>query len=197
MQYLYPCKPQRISVDSDLLSRLDNDPAYVGEVKKNGFRCLAVKEDGALSLWTRHKGLIHFPLPELRAGLKELMPDNTVVDGELLQVRTKTVKEVFYAFDIIRLRGSLVTNEPLYVRREMLEHLELERCPKVELAKQVTTGKRKLYYDAIADDSDANEGIVVKKLSSKYIASDRRCVEHPFWLKVKKDEAYLSRVGVR
>jgi ATP-dependent DNA ligase len=195
MQYLYPCKPQRISVDSDLLSRLDNDPAYVGEVKKNGFRCLAVKEDGALSLWTRHKGLIHFPLPELRAGLKELMPDNTVVDGELLQVRTKTVKEMFYAFDILKLRGSFVINEPLYSRRQMLENLNLERCNKVELARQVTTGKRQLYYDSIT--GDANEGIVIKKLSSKYIANDRRCVESPFWLKVKKDEAYLSRVGVR
>jgi DNA ligase 1 len=201
MNYLYPCKPNRIYPNSAFFNRLDNDPAWIAEVKKNGWRCLAAKNN-TLTLWTRHHTTIKDRLPELRAILDRL-PPGTVLDGELLQNRTKQVKGVYYIFDILEHRGERVTHLPLKDRRVLLERtisdlvgvaafksgIENRDLLSISLAQQTRIGKKKLFYDSI--EGEANEGIVIKKLNSVYMASDSGCLQHPFWLKVKKVDAHV------
>jgi ATP-dependent DNA ligase len=106
MDYLYPCKPSRLERASSLFLSLNNDPLWVGEAKRNGWRCLAMQDYvGALTLWTRHKTVIPDKLPELRALLAAQLPEGTLVDGELLERRTKQVKGEYYVFDILLLKG--------------------------------------------------------------------------------------------
>ena len=58
-----------------------------------------------------------------------------------------------------------------------------------KLAAQHETCKVKLYYDSI--QGEENEGIVLKHAASTYPASARRCLDYPFWLKVKRPEKHF------
>jgi ATP-dependent DNA ligase len=188
MKYYFPCKPNRLSPTSELFNRLDNDAEWIAEVKKNGWRCLAYKEGGALTLWTRHHTTINDPLHELRTLLTEMLPDGCVIDGELLQNRTKAIKGVYYVFDLLMLDSAPTTGLSLWNRRELLETVVTPTGP-VEIAHQYQIGKVKLYHDSITGEE--NEGIVLKNVNSTYNASESRCLQNPYWLKVKRVEKHV------
>jgi len=44
MQYIFPCKPHRVEKDSPLLHSLNDTPEWAAEVKRNGWRCLAMMD---------------------------------------------------------------------------------------------------------------------------------------------------------
>jgi ATP-dependent DNA ligase len=189
MKYLYPCKPNRLAPDAAYFGALDNDPHWIAEIKKNGWRCLAYREASGLVLYTRHNTLITDPLPDLRNFLTLVLPPGTIIDGELVNNRTKGTKGLYYVFDILQAQGVMLVDDCLSARRAILEKL-LPPCPgTVELAQQYVTGKKRLYEASI--EGEVNEGIVLKKASSKYLASETRCLQHPHWLKVKRPEAHL------
>lgn len=193
MQYLFPCKPNTLCPESPFFEELDRDINWVAEVKKNGWRALPVRDEaGRFTLYTRHNTLINEPA-ELREALIEMMPERTVLDGEFVNNRTKGVKGKLYLFDIIMLEGRLLVNLPFRERRRILEGLCASRPDCIELAGQVRVGKKNLYYHSIAGEE--NEGIVVKRLDSKYLVSDRRCLQNPYWLKVKRVESHIMTGG--
>ncbi|MGC2423193.1 MAG: RNA ligase family protein [Nitrospirota bacterium] len=188
--YLYPCKPNTLTPDSKLFDELDRDIGWIAEVKKNGWRALPTKsEDGSLTIWTRHKTLIKDAVPELREALANMMPNGTILDGEFINNRTKGVKGKLYLFDIIMLEGKSLIDMPLRERRKMLEGVVVEG-PHIELAQQIRVGKKQLYYQSI--EGEENEGIVIKRLDSKYLASEKSCPQNPYWLKVKRVEKHIK-----
>ncbi len=188
--YLYPCKPNTLTPDSKLSDELDRDIGWIAEVKKNGWRALPTKDEkGNLTIWTRHKTLIKDAVPELREALISMMPAGTILDGELINNRTKGVNGKLYLFDIIVLEGRLLVNLPLRERRKLLEGVVVEG-PHIELARQVRVGKKQLYYQSI--EGEESEGIVIKRLDSKYPASEKSCLQHPYWLKVKRIENHVK-----
>lgn len=188
--YLYPCKPNTLTPDSKLFDELDRDIGWIAEVKKNGWRALPTQdENGSLTIWTRHKTLIKDAVPELREALIGMMPAGTILDGEFINNRTKGVKGKLYLFDILMLEGKLLLDLPLRERRKMLEGVVIEN-PHIELAKQIRVGKKQLYYQSI--EGEENEGIVIKRLDSKYLASEKSCPQHPYWLKVKRVEKHIK-----
>jgi ATP-dependent DNA ligase len=195
MPYWFPCKPNRLSPTSELFKRLDNDAGWVAEVKKNGWHCLAYKESGALTLWTRHHTTINAPLPGIRSLLTKILPDKCVIDGELIENRTKGIKGVYYVFDILVLSGTSILNLPLWERRRLLEPIlkMSERGGPIELARQYRIGKVKLYHDSISGEE--NEGIVLKQINSIYNANERRCLQNPYWLKVKRLEKHITNAA--
>ena len=182
MKYLYPAKPNEIALRH--LDRYDRDVRWVGEVKKNGWRCLA--EQGVL--WTRHQTTIKESVKELREAVSDMLPPDTRIDGEFIHHRTKGHKAMLYVFDIMFYKGKLLAGVPFEERRAILEGVVVEGAG-IELAKQVRVGKKALYHQSIGDE--LNEGIVLKKLGSKYLVSERRCLQNPFWLKVKKIEKHI------
>ncbi len=192
MRYLYPCKPNPLAADSPFLNELDKDVHWIGEIKKNGWRCLIYREK-ELTLWTRHKTIIMEPLALLRDSLMAV-PEQTILDGELIHFRTIDVKGVLYLFDVLVHRGRQITELPLADRRKLLEDVAAGLAG-VELAQQVRVGKKALYHRAI--EESVNEGIVLKKLDSKYLVSEKRCLQNPFWLKVKRPEkhVYVGKEG--
>lgn len=189
MKYLFPCKPNALGIGSSFLEEVDRSPSWIAEVKKNGWRCLVYRESGVV-LWTRHKTVIDDPSPLLRDCLLAV-PEQTVLDGEFLHHRTADVKGHLYLFDVLIFRGKLITHFPLRERRKRLEEVGslLQAGDSVTVAQQTRVGKKQLYYESIK--SEENEGIVLKKLDSIYPVSDKRCLQNPFWLKVKKLEKHV------
>ena len=188
--YLYPCKPNTLTPDSKLFDELDRDIGWIAEVKKNWWRALPTKDEGGnLTIWTRHKTLIKDAVPELREALAEMMPQSTILDGEFVNNRTKGIKGKLYLFDIIMLEGRLLVDLPLRERRQVLEGV-VKETQDIVLAQQVRVGKKQLYYQSI--EGDENEGIVIKRLDSKYLASEKSCPQHPYWLKVKRVEKHIK-----
>jgi ATP-dependent DNA ligase len=192
LQYIYPCKPNRLDRESALLQSLDNDPSWIAEVKRNGWRCIARKDDnGRLSLWTRHHALINDPLQELREQLNGQLQPGTMIDGELLERRTKTVKGEYYVFDLMFLTGQSCMHLPLIERHRLLIGAVLP-TNHITIAEQHITDKILLYERSISTEDC--EGIVIKRIASKYIGSLTRCEQHPYWLKVKRPEAHTRKV---
>jgi len=187
MKYLYPCQPGgRLNIDSEQFAKFDNDERWVAETKRNGWRCLACKDGSKLILYTRRNTMIMDKLPRLREALRTQLPDGTIIDGELMEKRTKNVKELFYAFDILFHMGRPVYNLPWKERRKLLEETITEIPDLIELSVPTIIEKRKLYEDSIKTD----EGIVLKLIDSKYPVGNTKGIDNPFWIKVKKPENY-------
>ena len=87
------------------------------------------------------------------------------------------------------LEDVMLVDDPLTSRRVVLEKLLPPFPGVVELATQTILGKKRLYEVSI--EGEVNEGVVLKKTSSRYLASETRCLQHPHWLKVKRPEAHL------
>lgn len=194
MKYLYPCMPKSLSPNNRYFDELDHDTFYIGEVKRNGWRCLIEKDNGQLILWTRHHTLVTMPLESLRESLS-CLPDGTMLDGELINYkRIKGQADSLYLFDILFLKNQQFYNLPLRKRRGFLEIAYrdyLSIAPDIELSQQVQVGKKALYYQSI--EGDLNEGIVLKYLDSPYPVSDQKSLESPYWFKVKRAEKYTKK----
>ena len=188
MNYVYPCKPNWLAPNSSFFGMLDNDERWVAELKKNGWRCEVYKYDGKITLYTRDKALITDKLPRLREYLRSIVPENTILDGELIHNRTKNIKELFYAFDVLKYKGISLINQPFSERRKCLESMKLGLDGVVEVAEQYTKNKIAVYQEAIK--TPVNEGIVMKRLDSKYLSSFSSCLQNPHWMKVKRIEEY-------
>jgi ATP-dependent DNA ligase len=180
--YIYPCVFNRIYTNSVLAKALDNDSTWIAEIKKNGWRCLVIKEGGKVVLWSRRNSVLYLPVKGVREALRNI-PDGTILDGELLERRTKTVKDLWYGFDVIRLKNKFVNDLPLWQRREMLEET-IKGGDNVELAQQFRYKKLGLYFKALTEEG--NEGIVLKKLDSVYPVSTTNSVTNPYWIKIRK-----------
>jgi len=188
VNYIYPCVPNRLQADNPRLEQIDNDPHWIAERKMNGWRCLVIRqESGDPVLWTRHKTLIEFPVPDIRGSLAAMIPPCTIIDGEILEQRTKEVKGIFYAFDLLVAEDRLLTGRPWQERRKQLEEI-VRPNGNIMLSKPVNVGKRRL-YDLCIHETGC-EGIVLKHIKSLYPAGFKKCITNPFWIKVKKDEPH-------
>ena len=193
MKYLFPCLPNRLSPVNRYFDDLDRDAQWVGEIKKNGWRALIMKKDDKLEIWNRHERLVTEKLDSIRETLFGL-PNDTMLDGELIFTRrVKDAPDAFYLFDILFMNGDALYNEPFKKRRGILEIIYKEYLamnPAIELARQVHIGKKALYYQSI--QGDLNEGIVLKNVDAIYPVSDQKCLQNPYWLKVKKVENHVK-----
>lgn len=184
MRYVFPCKPNPLHPGSLYFDELDNDARWIAEIKKNGIRCLVQSGEKPI-LWTRHKTTEDNALTPLRAALRAL-PENTLLDGELLEYKARGSQGRLYLFDIIYLKDELLVSLPLSARRKILEPIIEEVPGLIEIAKQVQLGKKNLFRTL---EKDEDEGIVLKRVDSEYLISDTACRQHPHWLKVRRKEA--------
>jgi ATP-dependent DNA ligase len=178
--YYYPNKPNRI--DPELVSNYEK-PNWIAERKKNGWRCLAIREPEKLDLWTSSHRLFPNPLPITREALAGL-PPMTVIDGEMQNNRTKDIKDLFYAFDILMWEGKWLFGQPWRSRRALLE-LATRDIEGILVSVPIHTGKKMLYQMAI---EEGDEGIVMKELDSTYLIATKGTIDNPLWIKAKQPE---------
>ncbi len=131
------------------------DPSdWQAEWKWDGIRAQLIRRKGQTFLWSRGEELIGEGFPEV-AALGDLLPDGTVLDGEVLpwneggvmpfahlqrRIGRKALSKkilgevpaVFLAYDLLELHGQDVRDQPLAWRRENLERLDLRVSPLVD-----------------------------------------------------------------
>jgi len=115
---------------------LPEGPAWTYEVKLDGFRLEAVKQDGEVVLYSRRGNVLNKKFQYIADALKEL-PDSTILDGEIVALdadnrsdfsllqnfRSAETKIHYYAFDALMHKGKPLTQQPLAERRAILEKI--------------------------------------------------------------------------
>lgn len=114
------------------------------EWKWDGIRCMAIKRENEVYLWSRGEDVITHQFPELIQMFMD-MPNGTVLDGEILplqhgeiadfsclqkrlgrkNVSAKMVEEnptIFRAYDMLEWNGKDVRQQPLWKRKELLSN---------------------------------------------------------------------------
>jgi DNA ligase-1 len=183
-----------------LATPLEDEPAALGDVRQwqaewkwDGIRAQLVRRAGQTFLWSRGEELITERFPEI-AGLGPLLPDGTVIDGEVLpwldgavgpfaqlqrRIGRKTlgkkilaeVPVVLMAYDLLEQGGADARQRPLQERRQSL----------AELVASVPSEGRLLLSPAVEAPSWEElaqarqesrgrhlEGLMLKRLSSPY-----------------------------
>jgi ATP-dependent DNA ligase len=185
--YIYPNLPNWL--DPNEVKSYDKKTDWIAERKKNGWRCLAIMREDGLKLWTRRNTLIPDLLPLTREMLHNL-PVGTMLDGELMEKRTKDIKDQYYCFDILYLEGQPLMSLAWKDRRKYLESLiDIG----LDISSPISLGKSLLYDQAIGD---GDEGIVMKNINSKYMVDLKSCPHNPYWIKAKKPENAFKTGGL-
>ena len=119
-----------------LVQSLPHSPEWLYEVKFDGYRCLAGRDEEVVTLWSRRENLFTKQFLHI-AQACERLPPRTLIDGEIVALdetgrvsfnllqhhRSKARAIVFYAFDVLIYRGRSVLDVPLYFRREVLRKI--------------------------------------------------------------------------
>lgn len=179
-----------------LTESLPQGPGWVHEVKWDGMRVLADVRGGGLTLTSRSGRDVTASFPELVA-LAELY-DDMLLDGEVVALeagrpsfgalaermhvsdprraaRAAVARPVtFIAFDLLRLLGQDLVDQPWSTRRALLEQLDLDG-PRCQVPPTYDDGEGLL----AATVDQGLEGVVSKRRDAPY-APGRRS---PDWLK--------------
>jgi len=184
---------------------LEQEPEKLGDIsewqaewKWDGIRGQLVKRNGELFIWSRGEELFTEQFPELHFMI-DILPDGVVLDGEILAVQDKQVlsfstlqqrlnrktiskKQLedapigFFAYDVLEYEAKDFREEPLSVRRKILEQLMrgLEGSS-VMISPVIDCNSWEELADLRQTSRSINsEGIMLKKLSSHYHSGRKR-----------------------
>ncbi len=179
---------------------------WLFELKYDGARAIAEKNDGRARLFARTGGERTQLYPELAVALAHLPVREVILDGEIVALDARgrssferiqqrfgqsdpemvdrlrrEVPVVYYAFDCLALDGFDLRKLPLVKRKEILAGLLPPRGP-VRLADHVA-GDGHALFDAVREHG--LEGIIAKRADSPYEAGQRS----KRWLKIKVPRA--------
>jgi bifunctional non-homologous end joining protein LigD len=162
-----------------------DDPAWLFELKHDGFRSLAYLEDGRCRLVSRHRN-VYKSFETLRDALADLKAKDAILDGEIVCLDANGCSQfkellylrgraVFFAFDLVWLDGVDLRQTPLIERKKKLRKL-IERSEYSQiLYAQHIEGNGKLFFEEVCERN--LEGVVAKRRMSVY-------AQHG-WLKIK------------
>jgi DNA ligase D-like protein (predicted ligase) len=148
------------------------------QLKLDGYRAVAFKTGGKLYLRSRNNKDFAGRYPAVVAGLAAL-PNETVVDGEVVafdndgrpsfnalqNYGSAAAPVVFYVFDLMVLRGTDVTADPLARRQALLERNVL---PKLTEPVRYTGSLNAPLSDLVASVKAQGLGLVAKRRDSRY-----------------------------
>jgi DNA ligase-1 len=192
---------------------------WQAEWKWDGIRAQMIRRRGSVYLWSRGEELITERFPEL-ARAAGLLPDGTVLDGEILpwkedgplpfaQLQRRIgrkvlgpkilaeVPVVLLAYDLLEIEGRDVREEPLRSRRARLEEL-IASLPsgatdRIPLSPIVPASDWDAVLEAYRGARErASEGLMLKRLGSPYRTGRRR----GDWWKWKVEPFTLDAVMV-
>jgi len=167
---------------------------WIYEVKFDGFRALATKSGADVQLVSRNAKDFSAKFPDVVAAVSELSSDDCIIDGEIVVLDEKGRSSFqllqayelgqqqsslfYYAFDLLREKGSDLMDLPVEDRKDRLE----------KLLKDPPGGIR--YSASLPGSSDALlkmarklglEGVIGKRRGSRYEAGQRTGA----WVKIK------------
>ncbi len=176
-----------------LASTAFSDPAWLFEIKWDGFRVQAVVAEGKVRLWTRNLNDAETYFPRLLSPPTWIEANEAIVDGEvvaldeagrpdfgLLQERLgdRAARGLVYqAFDLLYLDGRSLLGVALEDRKRLLKSV-LRPHPRVRFAAHVD-GEGMAFYEAAR--AQRLEGVIAKLRRSPYEPGRRSTA----WLKLK------------
>lgn len=203
---------------------LDTPPDALGlpeewqaEWKWDGIRGQIIQRNDQLFIWSRGEELLTEKFPELQA-LKCLLPNGTVLDGELLtvkdrqplpfsalqtrigrkQVSKKQLQEApvtFYAYDLLEWAGQDIRQYPMVQRRALLEQLceQIGDHPALSISPLIPFAHwEELISIREGSRNKGAEGLMLKRTSSIYQAGRKR----GDWWKWKIDPMTIDAVMI-
>lgn len=177
---------------------LGNPEEWQVEWKWDGIRSQLIKRGSEVFLWSRGEDLITDKFPEFKA-LKELLPEGTAIDGELLifsdegplsfnvlqtrigrkNLSPKMLKELpakILAYDLLEYEGKDIREKPFTERRQLLETLVNALNSNVLAIAEPIRFKNwdELIEIRLRSRENAAEGLMLKRKSSPYETGRRK-----------------------
>ncbi len=187
---------------------------WLAEWKWDGIRGQLIRREQQSFIWSRGEELVNEKFPEILEFL-EMVPDGTVLDGELLafkegiplpfsilqtRITRKTLsKKVlldapvsFIAFDLLEWEGKDLRNEPLSHRKALLEELvQSLNHPRFNLSETLTFNSWEELTGVREHARELQtEGLMLKKKDSIYETGRKRGA----WWKWKIDPLHIDGV---
>ena len=160
------------------VKKLPEGEAWVYELKLDGYRALAVKREGRVTLFSRNRKQFNGRFPAVAAAFASL-PDETIIDGEIVAIdesgrpsfsRLQNFSAnanaiTFYAFDMPMWKGEDLRTQPLEKRRELLRMKAMPKLPAIHFSESFPADAEKMIS---AVRAQGLEGIVAKRRDSLY-----------------------------
>ena len=160
------------------VTKLPEGEAWQYELKLDGYRALAVKHDGQVTLFSRNRKRFNDRFPAIAAAFSRL-PDETIIDGEIVAIdesgrpsfsRLQNFSAnadaiTFYAFDLLMWKGEDLRTLPLGKRRELLRTKAMPKLSAIHFSDSFPADAEKMIS---AVRSQGLEGIVAKRRDSLY-----------------------------
>jgi len=188
-------------VEPMLAKLADELPAgdYLYEPKWDGFRAIVFRSADGVCIQSRDTRPLDRYFPELHGALLERLPENSVVDGEIviattrgldfdaLQLRlhpavsrveklAKATPASFIAFDLLAVAGDSLMDAPQTARRAALEELLAEASPPLYLTP--ATRDRAVALDWLTRFEGAGlDGVMAKPESGSYLPGKRTMIK--------------------
>jgi bifunctional non-homologous end joining protein LigD len=183
---------EELPEDSDLWSY---------EIKLDGYRCLALRDESGVKLYSRKKNLLNSRFPTIVKALETVEP-GVILDGEivaldnngrpsfnLLQNSRFTAKQIhFYVFDLLAQGNKNLMGIALEKRRQLLDILLENIAEPIRMSESIDGSP----HEIVAAAKDLSlEGIIAKKKNSLYQAGKRS----RSWLKYKINKLQPFVIG--
>jgi DNA ligase D-like protein (predicted ligase) len=182
---------------------LPDDPArWAYQLKFDGYRAIAFKTGGKVSLRSRNDNDFSLRYPTVMKGLQKL-PNDTVIDGEVIALGedgrpsfnalqnggSSNTTILFYVFDVMVLGGRSVKAETLERRRELLQRHVLPKLSEpVRYTGELNASLRDLIHSVKAQGL---EGLVAKRRNSHYESGRRSGA----WMKMRVNRGQEFVIG--
>jgi ATP-dependent DNA ligase len=188
-------------MDCAPVTKLIDGPRWLYEIKLDGYRAVAVKSNGHVSLFSRRRKSFDHHYPLIVEALAEL-PEGSVVDGEIVALdesgrpnfnllqnfRSEASHIHYFVFDLLICQDRDLTRLPLSDRRELMKsHLKFY-SPRIRIAEQ---------FDVSATDMLAAvrqqqlEGVIGKRKDSWYEPGKRTGA----WIKYRVNRGQELVIG--
>jgi bifunctional non-homologous end joining protein LigD len=188
--FVAPCIPT-------VAAKVPSGPLWVHEVKQDGYRMMARRDDAGVRLLTRNGFDWTERYPRIAAALGRLPVKSATIDGEAvwlsdsgiadfmkLHSRTADKEVCLVAFDLLELNGEDLRKRPLERRHQLLK-FALEGVDDIQLSEYFEGGGEALFKQAC---TFGLEGIVSKRRDHPYQSG-----RSTSWLKIKNPNSPAMR----
>ncbi len=163
-----------------LVPKLPEGEQWLYEVKWDGYRGIAVIQNGEARLWSRNERDLGKRFGRIVEALRSVPAQGAIIDGELVLLDDDGKPSfqglqyfspadarhlVYYAFDLLHLNGVDLMREPLTVRREVLAELMQDAAAPLRFS-ETLEGTPDVLVPILREQG--LEGIVAKDSRSPY-----------------------------
>jgi bifunctional non-homologous end joining protein LigD len=165
------------------VAALPEDEQWGFEIKFDGYRCIAVRNDSEITLFSRNRNVLNDRFPNIVEALRSIDGD-FVLDGEIVALdeqgrpsfqllqsaRSPLLSAYFYIFDLLNQDGEALHGETIERRRERLSGLLPESVDPLRLSPLLRASAGRILEEV---RKLGLEGIVGKRNGSAYEPGER------------------------